>query len=62
MHNKSPIDLGTLQQNLLLARRTHQSNSKALTKAQDAHKRSKLMLENSTSALEDAARNILSNG
>jgi hypothetical protein len=44
------------------ARKTHSTNAKALTKAQEAAKRSKLALENATAALEDAARNVLANG
>lgn len=63
MATTSPsINLGTLQATLLSARKVHSTNAKALTKAQEAAKRSKLALENATAALEDAARNVLSNG
>jgi hypothetical protein len=58
----SPIDLGSLQKTLHSARATHKANSRTLTKAQDAFKRSKALLEASTAALEDAARNVLANG
>ncbi len=56
------IDLGTLQTTFQNARKTHILNSKALTKAQEAAKRSKQALESATGALEDAARNVLANG
>jgi hypothetical protein len=59
---KHSIDLGTLQTILANARRAHSSNAKALSKAQEAAKRSKLALDSATAALEDAARNILANG
>jgi hypothetical protein len=56
------INLGTLQSTLQAARKDHSTNSKALAKAQEAAKRSKLALENATAALEEAARNVLANG
>lgn len=59
---KHPIDLGTLQSALVASRRNHTSNQKALTKAQDAHSRSKKALEDAHAALDAASRNILSNG
>lgn len=59
---KLSIDLGTLQQTLTNARKLHTSNARALTKAQDAAKRSRLALESATAALDDAARNVLANG
>ena len=56
------INLGSLQSTLLAARKEHSACSKALAKAQEAAKRSKLALENATAALEEAARNVLANG
>lgn len=59
---KHSIDLGALQSALQLARRTHTANVKALTKAQEAHSRSKKVLDDTTAALDAASRNVLSNG
>jgi hypothetical protein len=59
---KHPIDLGTLQSALQNARRQHTSNSRALTKAQDAHARSKKVLDDAQASLEAASRSVLSNG
>ena len=61
MPTKPAIDLGTLQQAFVNARRMHSTNSKALAKAQEAAKRSRLALESATAALDDAARNVLAN-
>lgn len=62
MTNRHPIDLGTLQSALQNARRQHQTNSRTLTKAQDAAARSKKVLDDSHAALDAASRNILANG
>lgn len=59
---KHPVDLGTLQTALQNARRTHTTNQKALTKAQEAHARSKKVLDDSHAALDAASRNVLANG
>jgi hypothetical protein len=62
MTNRHSIDLGTLQTTLQNARRQHSTNSKALTKAQDAAARSKKTLDDAHAALDAASRNILANG
>lgn len=62
MTNRHPIDLGTLQSTLVNARRQHTTNSRALTKAQDAAARSKKTLDDAHAALDAASRNILANG
>ncbi len=62
MTNRHPIDLGTLQSALAASRRTHASNQKALLKAQDAHARSKKVLDDAQASLEAASRSVLANG
>lgn len=62
MTNRYSIDLGTLQTQLVNARRTHTLNSRALTKAQDSAARSKKVLDDTHAALDAASRNILANG
>jgi len=59
---KHPIDLGTLQTALQNARHQHTTNGKALTKAQEAHARSKKVLDDAQASLEAASRSVLANG
>ncbi|MFT4115601.1 hypothetical protein [Bradyrhizobium sp.] len=56
------IDLGALQAELMSARETHQAAAKALTKAQEAHARSKRALDDATAALDASSRCVLANG
>lgn len=62
MPKQASIDLGMLQKSLTNARSVHAANSKALIRAQEAHARSKKVLDDTHAAMDSAARNVLANG